>query len=362
MAAKGHALIATSGLLALWVTSRTVFALWPLNGAAMSRAELATRAENAPPPLMVAARQTSDPHTALAQPQRFEITPKRAAWPFSQTVLTVKKPSATSVASEGSMPQIAAQPLASAAQSERQILSHAKEAQQSSYDILTKFAVTPKTQTVRFGGPTVSTWALFRPGMSKAALIDNGQLGGSQIGARLVLPVARLSNSTDIGLSARAYMPVGAPRGKEAAIGVRLRQAGNPSFEIIGERRIGMDREGRNAFSLLAVTGLSDVALDKGFTLNAYAQAGVVGTRAHDGFIDGNALVDHALKASSVRVGLGAWGGLQPGAARLDIGPQASVPLPVAGRSLRLSAQWRFRIAGRADPASGPALVIGTDF
>ena len=69
-----------------------------------------------------------------------------------------------------------------------------------------------------------------------------------------------------------------------------------------------------------------------------------------------------ALFPGRIDLGLGAWGAAQRGASRVDAGPWLSTALPVAGRSLRLSLEWRQRLAGRATPSSGPALTIGTDF
>ena len=61
-------------------------------------------------------------------------------------------------------------------------------------------------------------------------------------------------------------------------------------------------------------------------------------------------------------IGGGAWGGVQPGLSRLDIGPSATVRLRVGGTTVRASADYRFRISGDAAPASGPALTLATDF
>jgi hypothetical protein len=36
--------------------------------------------------------------------------------------------------------------------------------------------------------------------------------------------------------------------------------------------------------------------------------------------------------------------------------------LPVRSHSLRLSLDWRERVAGNAMPRSGPALTLGADF
>ncbi|MBS1239358.1 MAG: hypothetical protein H6R45_64, partial [Proteobacteria bacterium] len=58
----------------------------------------------------------------------------------------------------------------------------------------------------------------------------------------------------------------------------------------------------------------------------------------------------------------GAWGGAQKGAARLDIGPSASLQLKLGEANSRVSMDWRFRVAGEARPASGPALTISAGF
>jgi hypothetical protein len=362
MAARGHALITTCGFLALWVTSRTVFALWPRPGDAMRGNASADHATFASSPLMLDVPPPRSVRTALAAPQRIEIEPEPVVWSVKQTALTARKHGAARFSSRIAIAPIAKLAPASAPLFERQILSRISDGPQLVPENPTVFAMAPTQPAERLSSLTMSTWALFRPGASRAALVDNGQLGGSQIGARVGLPIVRLSRSANIGLSTRIYAPIGVRRGKEAAIGVSLRNLGNFSVEIFAERRIGLDREGRNAFSVTAVSGLNDVAVDNGFVLNAYAQAGVVGIRARDSFVDGNVVVEHPLKASGARLGVGAWGGVQPGVARLDIGPQASTSLPIAGKAIRVSAQWRFRVAGRAVPASGPAVVIGTDF
>jgi hypothetical protein len=44
------------------------------------------------------------------------------------------------------------------------------------------------------------------------------------------------------------------------------------------------------------------------------------------------------------------------------VGPTATLDLPLAGGSGRLSADWRFRLAGTATPGSGPALTLSAGF
>jgi hypothetical protein len=86
----------------------------------------------------------------------------------------------------------------------------------------------------------------------------------------------------------------------------------------------------------------------------------VVGLKERDLFTDGS--VRASTPIGPFEVGAGAWGGAQPGVARLDVGPQASVRIPIGRTGVRASAEWRFRVAGDAEPGSGPALTLATDF
>jgi hypothetical protein len=44
------------------------------------------------------------------------------------------------------------------------------------------------------------------------------------------------------------------------------------------------------------------------------------------------------------------------------MGPEVRLRLPVAGGHMRLSAEWRQRVAGNARPASGPTIALVADF
>src|SRR3546814_12397998 len=56
-------------------------------------------------------------------------------------------------------------------------------------------------------------------------------------------------------------------------------------------------------------------------------------------------------------VGIALSGGAQPSLSRLDIGPQISARLPIGKGHARLALEWRQRIAGRARPPSGLAVL-----
>jgi hypothetical protein len=57
--------------------------------------------------------------------------------------------------------------------------------------------------------------------------------------------------------------------------------------------------------------------------------------------------------------GFGVWGGVQPGLYRVDVGPRLS--MRVRG-NMRVHLDWRQRLAGKAEPGSGPAVTLAADF
>jgi hypothetical protein len=116
----------------------------------------------------------------------------------------------------------------------------------------------------------------------------------------------------------------------------------------------------------MAVTELPPVALPRGLRAEIYGQAGYVAGRYATPFADGQARVDrHVLTLGryEARVGAGAWAGIQKGASRLDVGPGATVSLPLSNKVFgRLGIDWRLRVAGNAEPGSGPAVTLGAGF
>ena len=165
-----------------------------------------------------------------------------------------------------------------------------------------------------------------------------------------------------LSLTARASTPVATRRGREAALGIAMRGHG---FGLIAEQRFALDRGGRTAPSMTAYGGVSDIALGHGIRFDGYVQAGAVGVSNTAAFIDGAARIEHTLverNHSRLSGGVALSGGAQPGVRRVDVGPQMVARVPVAGTPVRVSAEWRQRIAGNATPGSGPAVTVGVDF
>jgi hypothetical protein len=204
----------------------------------------------------------------------------------------------------------------------------------------------------------MSAWALIRsdgsPGLATA-----GQLGGSQVGIR-----ARYRVLEGVHLAARVSTPTGSIRGKEAALALDLTPFGSLPLTVTIERRLALDSGARSAFGI-GVFGGFDRTIGSRTSIDGYGQAGVVGFRSREAYADGAIRAERELaRFGIVTIGAGAglWGGAQPGASRLDAGPQLVAHAPVGPLSVRVGAEWRQRIAGQARPGSGPVLSLGADF
>jgi hypothetical protein len=206
---------------------------------------------------------------------------------------------------------------------------------------------------------------LWRNRASQTEFVDSSQIGASQGGIRFRAPIASFQSALSLSLSARLSQSLKQGEAPEGSIGASLSMSKRVPVELIAERRFKLGQSRDAAWSLTAATGLSEFKLTQMTELDGYVQLGVVGARAQRPFIGGNAVISSPLfhsDRSKVRIGVGIWGDAQRGASRLDIGPDLTVRSPLAGTSLRLSGQWRFRVAGEAKPSSGPAIVIGGDF
>jgi len=201
---------------------------------------------------------------------------------------------------------------------------------------------------------SASVWGIVRDG--GRTLLPGGQLGGTQAGIRLL---RRLDSRGDLSASLRFSTPWQGI-GREMAVGVDWRPVRRLPVRLLVEQRFAVD-SGQNAPAVLIVTGIGPKPVAPGLTLTAYAQAGVVGRARVEPFADGAARIGMAV-SPDMDLAFGAWGGAQRDAQRLDIGPSLGLALPVADRRIRLSLDWRQRVAGRAAPGSGPALTLASDF
>ncbi len=215
-------------------------------------------------------------------------------------------------------------------------------------------APAPGMQRTRFDRLELTAWALLRGSPGPGNLATGGTLGGSQAGARLTY-----NFTPSLAASLRSSSSVGGVRYAEVAAGVRWKPMRQIPVALTFERRQALNRwGGRNAFAAFAEGGLYQRPLFDLANLDFYAQAGVVGLKNRDLFVDGGAtFTRHVWKNWSA--GIGVWGGAQPGLYRLDAGPRVSMEVR---RGIRVHADYRQRVLGNAMPRSGPALTIAGDF
>ncbi|HKX91910.1 MAG TPA: hypothetical protein VJM15_05735 [Sphingomicrobium sp.] len=203
----------------------------------------------------------------------------------------------------------------------------------------------------------LTMWAMLRSRQSltgTTSLASGGQLGASQAGARLFY-----NFTPSIAAVVRSSSEVNR-RGGEVAAGVRVQPLRSVPVWITAERRqqLGRYGGGRNAFALFAEGGVYDRPGPWGFILDGYAQAGVVGLSSRDLFFDGGATFTRPVYRESSG-GFGVWGGVQPGLYRVDAGPRVTMKVR---RNVRVHLDWRQRLAGNAEPGSGPVLTLAGDF
>ena len=201
----------------------------------------------------------------------------------------------------------------------------------------------------------LSAWALYRGTPGTSSLASGGTLGGSQAGARLTYALDRR-----FAVSLRSSSPLGGSRGGEIAAGVRVTPFPSIPVAITAERRqaIGRFSTGRSDFALFAEGGVYQRPIGWNLMLDGYAQAGVVGLQERDFFADGGFTLSRPV-FGRFSAGLGAWGGYQPGLYRIDAGPRVSYRVRP---NVSLHLDWRQKLAGSAQPDSGPALTLGANF
>jgi len=224
-------------------------------------------------------------------------------------------------------------------------------------------------------------WLLLRRGgsadlaASLASVPAGPTYGASQLGAVVRYRLVP-SSAHRPAAYLRASAALNGSRERELAAGLSARPAGKVPVIVAAELRASGGRGAtRLRPAVSAVSELPPLALPGGLRAEAYVQAGYVAGRGATTFVDGQLRIDGALGAvgpggpvgaigrAELRAGAGAWGGAQQGAARLDIGPTATLGIQLnPALSARLGLEWRLRVAGQAAPASGPAITLSAGF
>jgi len=215
-------------------------------------------------------------------------------------------------------------------------------------------------------------WLLLRGGDQAPALSPGAAAyGGSQAGG-----VLRYDLAPARALPLQAYLRVSTAlraqaRQSEAALGLMVRPARRLPVALLGELRL--QQQGgitRSRPVVIAVTQFPPQRLPLDGEAEAYAQGGWAGGRDATPFFDLAATLQRRvirpLPGMRISAGGGVWSGGQRGAVRLDLGPRIEMrtmlgpsPRPIG---VRVGVDWRFRVAGRAEPGSGPALTVAAGF
>ncbi|MEO6387871.1 MAG: hypothetical protein ABIT16_10100 [Croceibacterium sp.] len=212
---------------------------------------------------------------------------------------------------------------------------------------------------------SADSWLLLRRDTTTPILSGRPSYGRSQAGA-----VVRYRLAPGSGLQPQAHLrasrALAGPREQELAAGLSLRPLAGVPVRIVAEGRVTDTARGtRVSPAAYAVSEFPPLKLPLGTHAEAYVQAGYVGGRYATAFVDGQARVERPLARSGetdLSAGAGAWGGAQKGASRLDVGPTATVNFRLGQARGRVAADYRFRVAGEAEPSSGPALTVSAGF
>lgn len=214
----------------------------------------------------------------------------------------------------------------------------------------------------------IDGWALLRQGSGFASSPSTSRLsgyGGSQAGAMLRYRFGSGSQGAPFAY-ARATKALVSRGDAEFGLGMGMRPLAGVPVSVQGELRISETATGTLVRPVvLAVTELPPWRISDRIEAEAYAQGGYIGGDYATPFADGQARVDRRMATvggAELRLGAGSWGGAQEGAARLDVGPTASLRFDIADVPVRVSLDYRVRVAGDAEPGPGVALTFISGF
>lgn len=384
---RGQPLIALGAMLCLWTAGRVIAVALPLSapdfarpewlaspagyeaappGASADSAALAVKRDRrhaSPPALHAAASPFARP---LPLPEGSPLMPDAAtgAAPIIETPVTVPLP-------EPSPAPPAPQPNPRLSGG-HQLLFLAALSQLPLPEGLLAARAAPPQPAARPATGLPSRWSgdgwllLRRGGGAPALAAIGGSYGASQTGMVLRYRLDRTSPHRP-SLYLRASAALDGSREQEAALGLAARPIARLPVLAMAEARATRTPAGTRLRPAAAlVTELPVAALPLGLRAEAYGQGGWVGGAGATAFVDGQLRLEKPLArlaGADLSAGGGLWGGAQNGASRLDAGPSARLTLhPTRQSTVRVAADWRFRVAGKAAPQSGPAITLSAGF
>lgn len=147
-----------------------------------------------------------------------------------------------------------------------------------------------------------------------------------------------------------------------------MRWQATPALAVSAERLVSLGDQARDDWLVRLSGGTSKSFRTRGLKLNAdaYGEASLLGNGDLVAAGQARALTPLRENKLTLSAGLGTWGSVQKTETgtlgRLDVGPSAVVKLGEGRFGLELQADYRQRLAGNAEPGSGPTLTISTAF
>ena len=213
----------------------------------------------------------------------------------------------------------------------------------------------------------IDAWLMLRGGGTPALAggARPASHGGSQTGAVFAYRLAQ-SSRHEPAIYSRASTALVTEGETEAALGMRAKPVGGLPVTMHAELR-ATEFAGQVQLRPAAFVsaGIDDERMPLGLEASGYVQAGYVAGDFATAFADGRVDLTRGIKDNdfiSLSAGAGAWGGAQRGAARVDIGPTLKLDLGIGDGRARVAADYRFRVAGNAEPSSGAAITLSAGF
>lgn len=212
---------------------------------------------------------------------------------------------------------------------------------------------------------SADAWLLLRRDTTTPVLSGRPSYGRSQAGAVLRYRLAPNSSQKPQAYI-RASSAIEGAKDNEISAGISARPLAKIPLRVAAELRASKTISGSKIRpAVFAVSEFPPLDLPMGVRAEAYLQAGYVGGSNATGFADGQLRLAKPLAKigpAEFEAGGGIWGGAQKDGERLDIGPSASVTFDLGKARSRLAVDYRFRVAGEAEPSSGPALTLSAGF
>lgn len=188
-------------------------------------------------------------------------------------------------------------------------------------------------------------------GPAASPVLGGGQVGGSL--AWIANPSARRPTALVARMNVAADSQGVRPESFQAAFGVR--QTLLPGVSLSVERLVPI---GRAAQVMKGDVTARLAAGGQWQRLTAYGEAGVLGRGQ---IYAGGQAGWRVMSLGPATLSAGSWASIQTGPPdlwRVDVGPSLST----TWHGLRLQADWRERVAGNAQPGSGPAVTVSAGF